>query len=306
MSEEIQYLHDEINKVLKEVTEGYNEVKKEMDKPKGKMKVPDKLERVQDLIEQTTKGKDFYANFRVELREILKDVGRAAYAQWETRGHAHHKALQALLQDLQILKTRLEAEARGTPGEKNKKDMNTWGATEIVEESKRIQDQDLRALGRAVKMVDSAETIAHETNIALKTQTEQMRNTNAGIDEVTTSLRRADKIIRDIGRRLATDKLIMCMVLLLILAILAIAILAGTGLLDQGTTPAEEIDCSFDFTQTTKACQDKRAAAAASADASKSASGNRRMKAAQIAAGGLGVLGVSRMAQARPRTRPQG
>jgi uncharacterized membrane protein YoaK (UPF0700 family) len=84
-------------------------------------------------------------------------------------------------------------------------------------------------------MVESAEAMALDTNVALRTQTEQMRTTNAGISDVNSTLHRADKLMRDIARRLATDKMIMCMVLVLILAIISIAVLKGVGLLDQKT-----------------------------------------------------------------------
>jgi hypothetical protein len=108
-----------------------------------------------------------------------------------------------------------------------------------------VQDQSSAALSRTQKLVEQSEQIGQETNIKIKTQTEQMKNTNADVVGVDQRLKRADKLIQQILRRLATDKLIMCMVLILILAILALIILKSTNMLGGGAEgdSGEPIDC---------------------------------------------------------------
>mmetsp|Transcript_45578 Transcript_45578/g.71415 ORF Transcript_45578/g.71415 Transcript_45578/m.71415 type:complete len:301 (-) Transcript_45578:87-989(-) len=272
MSEEIQYLDDEITQICESV-------QKELDtvaKPKSKLKRPQKIEKVEELLLEATRGRNIYSNFRVELREVLKEKGRMTYTEWETKGHEHHKKIMALLQDLEALKSRLEQEPLA-PGEKDKKDMNTWSANEIIEEGKKVQQSSNISLARSQKLVDQAEQIATETNVALKNQTEQMKSTNADIQSVHQGLKRADRILYQIAKRLATDKMIMCMVLVLILMILGLAVAKGAGWLDGGSDE-EQIDCSFDFTQTTRECREQQAAeAAAQAQVSTPSPPTRRM-----------------------------
>jgi len=122
--------------------------------------------------------------------------------------------------------------------------------------------------GRSQRLVESAEALALETNEELHKQSDTIKDTTAQVAALSAGLDRADRILMHIARRLATDKMILCLVVLLVLAILALIIAKGLGVLpgDSGSNQTE-IDCSLDFTRTTSECVAAREAAA---------SGNRR------------------------------
>mmetsp|Transcript_48108 Transcript_48108/g.150949 ORF Transcript_48108/g.150949 Transcript_48108/m.150949 type:complete len:191 (+) Transcript_48108:407-979(+) len=147
-------------------------------------------------------------------------------------------------------------------GDRDAKDINTWEAKEIIEEGKKVQNESAKALSRSQKLMEESETIAKDTNLALKNHTEQMKATNADITEVSEDLRRANQVLRQISRRIASDKMILCLILILIVAILGIVIAKGMGKLSGGSSGTSPIDCSLDFTKTTSACLSARATTA--------------------------------------------
>lgn len=78
------------------------------------------------------------------------------------------------------------------------------GGGEVVEEGKRIQTKSALAMDRTAKMVNEMEEMGAETNLHLKSQSEQIKTTHSDVDAINEGMMRASKQVRDIGRRLAT------------------------------------------------------------------------------------------------------
>ena len=67
---------------------------------------------------------------------------------------------------------------------------------------------------------------------------------------------RADKLLNSIGRSLMTDKLLLCLLLLVIIGILTIVILKIIGVdLKGNNNGALVIDCSLSWAKSFKECQ---------------------------------------------------
>jgi hypothetical protein len=118
---------------------------------------------------------------------------------------------------------------------------------QVVEEAKRVQTKTAGAMDRASKMVNDMEIMGAEANLQLAAQSEQIKTTHSDVSAINAGLDTADKIVRDIGRRLATDKLIVCMMLVLICMVVGIIVLNVLGY-----NPAAglmSIDCNLDFTK---------------------------------------------------------
>lgn len=212
-TEELAVLHDELVRLIKDVEKDYAEVTK----PRTKLKRIQREHKIEDMLETLASGKNTYSLYLSLLKQMAKEADRKTYTEFKEKGNHHHKALSDLVQNVKLAKQNLAKEPRG-PGDKDRKDINTWGADEIIEEGKKVQDASNAALGRTQRLVDATEAIAIDTNIALHEQTDQMKQTNAEIEGVSQDLNRADKIVAHIARRLATDKMIMCLVLVLVLA----------------------------------------------------------------------------------------
>jgi len=78
------------------------------------------------------------------------------------------------------------------------------GGGEVVEEGKRIQAKSAMAMDRTAKLVQNMEEMGAETNLQLKSQSEQIKTTHSDVDAINEGMVRASKQVRDIGRRLAT------------------------------------------------------------------------------------------------------
>lgn len=258
MAEEIEVLDDEINQICAEVEGKLTKLT-----TKKKMARKDKEELCEELLERMSRARDVYSTFRVEMREVLKEKGKIEYTRWESKGHEKHKRISALIQQIDVQK-RLLASMPVGPEDRDQKDKNTWHASELIDEGKRVQQKSHDSLARSKKLVASAEAIGVESNLALKAQSEQMKATNQDIAEVDQGIRRANTVLRQIGRRIATDKMIMCLILLLILGILGILVAKAANLMPSDGD-SEPIDCALDFTQTTKKCleQEQKAKEAA-------------------------------------------
>lgn len=90
-------MHEELEGITKELEKAIKELEKKKFKPDVKA---DKISHVQDRVQR---GKDIYANFRVELRDVLKESGRVAFTEWEGKGHTHHKNMTKFTKDSERL-----------------------------------------------------------------------------------------------------------------------------------------------------------------------------------------------------------
>ena len=257
MSEEIQVLDDEINSICTEVEDKLAAFRK-----KRKAKRKEKEEMCDDLHERMSRARDVYSTYRIELREVLKEKGKLEFTTWERKGHDNHKRIQMLVKEVQQLKTQIETDPL-RPEDKDKQDPNTWQAQEVIQEAKRVQEKSYDSLARSTKLVASAEAMGAETAVSLKAQTEQMKSTQQNITEVNAGIQRADKVLKQIGRRIATDKMIACLVLVLLLAIVGLIVGKATGL--TGGSGEDPVDCSQIFTQHLKVCEEQAKKAEAEA-----------------------------------------
>ncbi|EKX46088.1 hypothetical protein GUITHDRAFT_138563 [Guillardia theta CCMP2712] len=252
MSEEIDWLNEELETIQ-------TDVKALLDELTAKKKAPpaEVEEKLNTVEEKMNRAKDIVSNFRIELRSVAKEIGREKYNIYEQKGKEHNVNISKLNQQVESTKNIIAKRELMKGAVKKPIIDETTSGNEIIEEGKKVQQNTANALFRTGKLVDEMEKMGTETNMNLKGQTEQIRQTNSDVESVQGNLKRATKQIRDIGRKLATDKLIMCLVLLLILAI--IGVIVGRSL---GITPGSSvssIDCALVFTQTTAECLAARA-----------------------------------------------
>lgn len=169
-----------------------------------------------------------------------------------------------MARNLDFAKNQLEKrELMGDRPEKAAKDVNNMGAMEVIKEAEKTQQEDLKAVVRMQRMVEDTEDVGLETNIKLKLQTEQMKSINNDVYSVGETMKRADKLVNQIGKRLATDKMIACLILTILFFVFLIIVLKSFG---YGGTDINgnviKIDCNLDITKTQKQCIEIAAAIA--------------------------------------------
>jgi SNARE protein len=94
-------------------------------------------------------------------------------------------------------------------------------AGELVKEGLAIQEDSKNRTSGMIKMTEKTIAQGTETANTLKAQTEQLSRINDGVDQVEGNLKRAERELRMFIRRMATDKIILGMLVLLVLGVVA-------------------------------------------------------------------------------------
>ncbi|MQL92662.1 hypothetical protein Taro_025291 [Colocasia esculenta] len=75
-----------------------------------------------------------------------------------------------------------------------------------------------------ITVVEDTINVGGETAAALKAQTEQMSRIVNELDSIHFSIKKASKLVKEIGRQVATDRCIMAMLFIIVLGVIAVII----------------------------------------------------------------------------------
>ncbi|KAL2902869.1 putative plant SNARE 11 [Bienertia sinuspersici] len=109
-------------------------------------------------------------------------------------------------------------------GEENVLLASTMTNEQLVDRGNRMMDETDQAIDRGKKIVHETIDTGRETAAALQSQTEQMSRIVNELDSIQFSLKKASKLVKEIGRQVATDKCIMALLFLIVLGVIAIII----------------------------------------------------------------------------------
>ena len=100
----------------------------------------------------------------------------------------------------------------------------------LMEHGLNTQAQSAESLQRTLATIERTKEVGTDTVLKLETNTKQIQNMYDELEQIESSLARATKIIRRIGRKMATDRYIWVMIVLLLCAILVIIVLTKVNL----------------------------------------------------------------------------
>ncbi|MBA0795051.1 hypothetical protein Gohar_019326 [Gossypium harknessii] len=95
---------------------------------------------------------------------------------------------------------------------------------QLMDKGYQMMDETDQAINRAKKVVQETVDVGTETAATLKAQTEQMSRIVNDLDSIHFSIQKASKLVKEIGRQVATDKCIMALLFLIVTGIIAIII----------------------------------------------------------------------------------
>ena len=129
------------------------------------------------------------------------------------------------------------------------KDPGLMQDQEMLDEAGKIQGKDKQAARRMLKMVAQTEEVASSTMETMKNQTEQLSKIHSDLEEMDSTLKLADAQIKQYVRKMATDKLIMMMLFIIVMGLVAIMVLKTLGMIgsDQVNVPDEVTDSAKDM-----------------------------------------------------------
>ena len=120
-----------------------------------------------------------------------------------------------------------------------KVDMTKMSSQQVMDRGTNILNADRDAINRMKKVVNSDLDTMKDLNVELLSQEERLENADHDLKEIDYSLKRAGKQIKTMARMYATDKLILCLIVFILLAIIAIVIISFVWDEDEG----DEKDC---------------------------------------------------------------
>lgn len=109
-------------------------------------------------------------------------------------------------------------------GEENVLLASTMTNEQLVDHGHNLMDETDQAIDRGQKIVHETIGVGTETAAALKAQTDQMSRIVNELDSIQFSLKKASKLVKEIGRQVATDKCIMALLFLIVIGVIAIII----------------------------------------------------------------------------------
>eukprot|EP01038_Epipyxis_sp_PR26KG_P016837 gene16837-23060_t len=93
---------------------------------------------------------------------------------------------------------------------------------DLLTDANRIQDLTFESLSRTRNMIEASKEVGQATLEQLSTQREQIKDIEADVDTLASSLDRASKLVTNFTRRMATDRIIQCFAALNIVIMLGL------------------------------------------------------------------------------------
>ncbi|KAH1249212.1 putative plant SNARE 11 [Glycine max] len=103
-------------------------------------------------------------------------------------------------------------------------ELETMTNEQLMDHGNRMMDETDQAIERGKKVVQDTINVGTDTAAALKAQTEQMSRVVNELDSIHFSMKKASKLVKEIGRQVATDKCIMALLFLIVIGVIAIII----------------------------------------------------------------------------------
>ncbi|PNY17346.1 putative plant SNARE 11-like protein, partial [Trifolium pratense] len=200
-----------------------------------------KLEKIKDSSRQSRQLEDLTEKMR-EAKGLIKDFDKEVKALEDRFDSKTTKFLnekkQSMIKELNsyvalkkqyasnIENKRIELFEGPSEGytEENVLLASSMTNEQLMDQGNRMMDDTDQAIERGKRIVQDTINVGTETAAALKAQTEQMSRVVNELDSIHFSIKKASKLVKEIGRQVATDKCIMTLLFLIVIGVIAIII----------------------------------------------------------------------------------
>jgi len=156
-------------------------------------------------------------SIKQELRE-LNDPNLKL--QFDEKIKNYNKTIEQLSIDLQFIPNKpLES-----------KNPDTQTTDQLLQAATQIQKTDINKMNDLIRKTEVTKQVGSESLVSLSNQNEKIINVNNGLATVEENIGTANKNIKSIARRVATDKFLWCLTCLIVIAIILV-VLAKLGYL---------------------------------------------------------------------------
>ncbi|XP_074567470.1 putative plant SNARE 11 [Curcuma longa] len=224
ISEELARAEGQINDIFRALSNGFQKLDK----------IRDSNRRSRQLEELTDKMR--------ECKRLIKEFERVMKEEENRNTHDTNKMLnerkQSMIKELNsyvALKKQHASENKRIDlfddpgggdgfGEENVLLASSMTNQQLMDHGNRLMDETDQTIERTKKVVEQTVNVGAETAAALKAQTEQMNRVVNDLDSIHFSIKKATKLVKEIGRQVATDRCIMGMLFLIVMGVIAVII----------------------------------------------------------------------------------
>jgi hypothetical protein len=172
--------------------------------------------------------KNTVESMNIDIRELKNDHDEKTYKNYVDTFKQEYKRLNEEFEIAKKEKSGLDALILDNIqlGEKGSDEMNKQ---EMMDHGTHVLQDDRKAIGRIKKEVHQQLDYAAEIKKDLYKQNEQLDKIDSDIKEMDYSLKRAGKQLAVMFKMYATDKLILCLIVVIVLVIIGIIIASAVG-----------------------------------------------------------------------------
>lgn len=201
-----------------------------------------RLDKIKDVGRQSKQLEDLTAKMR-EAKRVIKEFDREIK---EEEGRASPETVKLLTEKKQSLIKELNSYVAlrktytssigskqelldggsfsGPARDVDVRVASTMSNQEVIETGKKQMDETDQTIERSKKVVEDTINIGAATTSTLKGQTEQLVRVNNEMDTLQFSLKKASKLVKEIGRQIATDRCIMFFLVIIVVGVIAVII----------------------------------------------------------------------------------
>jgi len=214
MADERADVEDELNGLLEEIDKGIKALPKIKNEADREMKLTHINNRI-------NRAKESLRAYKVEIRELSK----AESVPFSQKAKVYSEQINQYIQDLSFAQDKVQtaaaAKGQAKPPPKKLDDMT---ADEVLNKAAATQVKSLDSLDRTLQTIEDTKQVGAETAAELKIQSEKLGGVDKDLDEMESYLKQADKQMRAFVRRMATDKIILAFIFLIVAGIIFIIV----------------------------------------------------------------------------------
>ncbi|KAL5724135.1 putative plant SNARE 11 [Ranunculus cassubicifolius] len=227
INETLGEIDGQINDIFRALSNGFQKLEKIKDSYRRSRQLDDLTEKMRECKRLI---KEFDREVKLGERIYTADTNRSL----NERKQSMIKELNSFVNLKKQVASSLEnnrADLFDGPGgngdghdEENVRLASSMSNQELVDSGNRMMDETDQAIERSKQVVEETLKVGADTASALKAQTEQMSKIVNELDSVRFSIKKANKLVKELGRQIATDKCIMGMLFLIVIGVVAIII----------------------------------------------------------------------------------
>ncbi|KAJ8767273.1 hypothetical protein K2173_017317 [Erythroxylum novogranatense] len=227
MSPQLEQIHDEIKDNFRALSNGFQRLDKIKDSNRQSKQLEELTGRMREckrLIKEFDREiKDEENKNPAEVTKHLNDEKQSMIKELNSYV-ALRKTYMNTLGNKRVELFDMGAGASEPIAEENVQMASAMSNQELIDAGKKTMDETDQVIERSKKVVEQTIEVGTQTAVTLKGQTEQMGRIVNELDTIQFSIKKASQLVKEIGRRVATDKCIMLFLFLIVCGVIAIIV----------------------------------------------------------------------------------